>query len=123
MNSDELKVFCDEWLKAWTGNRPEHLLSFYKEDAYYQDPAHPEGLKGHAAIKSYFEKLLAANPDWVWTLVELIPNEKGFVLKWQADIPILDAAILTCGVDIVELQDGKISRNEVYFDPSLLRKK
>lgn len=121
MKETDYKAFCDKWVRAWTGNRPEQLLSFYATDAYYQDPGQPQGLRGHSEIRPYFEKLLAANPDWVWKLVELIPNEKGFVVKWEAEIPILDATVSVTGVDIVEIQDNKITRNEVYFDPSALK--
>ena len=115
-----MKTFCNQWLQAWTGNRPNNLLKFYAKDAYYQDPARPQGLKGYAEIRTYFEKLLAANPEWVWEGVEIIPNDKGFVLKWQATIPGVNGSVTTTGVDIVELLDNKITRNEVYFDPSVL---
>ncbi|HAZ13154.1 MAG: hypothetical protein A2X86_20840 [Bdellovibrionales bacterium GWA2_49_15] len=116
MNSKYLE-FCQRWLAAWTGNRPEHLLSFYSADAYYQDPARPNGLKGHQEILPYFVKLLAKNPDWRWECEEIIPTEKGFTLKWCAHIP---GKKLIHGVDIVEVISDKITRNEVYFDTAAL---
>ncbi len=118
---DELEAFCDDWLSAWTGNQPERLLSFYAEQAYYRDPVKPQGLTGQAALRGYFVKLLARNPDWIWKRQELLPTEQGFVLKWQALIPVLDAALEIEGLDIVELIDRKITRNEVYFDASLMK--
>lgn len=109
--------FCKQWLNAWTGNKPELLLGFYTVDAFYLDPANPNGLKGGEQLSAYFQKLLARNPDWVWEAVEIIPTEKGFTLKWMATIPVKEGAGLNLfGLDIVELTDGKISRNEVYFD-------
>jgi hypothetical protein len=45
-----------------------------------------------------------------------MPTEKGFTLKWKATIPVKDKTITLFGLDIVELQHQKISRNEVYFD-------
>ena len=39
----EAEAFCARWLPAWTGNRPEALLEFYARDAYYADPAVPDG--------------------------------------------------------------------------------
>ena len=123
MPSSALNDFCKEWLAAWTGNRPEFLLSFYAEDAFYSDPARPEGLKGHGGLLPYFQKLLSKNPDWVWKALEVIPTEKGFTLKWEATIPLKEKMVRRVGADIVELRDGKISRNEVYFDPSPLEGK
>ncbi len=112
--------FCRQWLPAWTGNEPETLLRFYTENAFYSDPAHPEGLKGHEQLREYFTKLLASNPNWLWEPVEVFPTLRGFTLKWRAVIPAGKKKIVEFGMDIVELDDGKISRNEVYFDRSRL---
>lgn len=108
--------FCRRWLPAWTGNQPEMLLQFYTKNAFYADPAHPEGLQGHDQLREYFTKLLKSNPNWVWEPVEVFPTRYGFTLKWRAVIPVGKKKIVEHGMDIVELDDGKICRNEVYFD-------
>ncbi len=113
----DLKSFCTTWLKAWTGNNPDHLLTFYTDDAFYSDPAKPQGITSREGLRHYFQKLLAKNPHWVWEAEEIFPTEKGFILKWQATIPNNLKTIIKNGMDIVELKDGKICRNEVYFDP------
>ncbi|MDO8123105.1 MAG: nuclear transport factor 2 family protein [Candidatus Hermodarchaeota archaeon] len=110
--------FCRQWLPAWTGNDPDKLLQFYTSNAFYSDPANPEGLQGHQQLNEYFTKLLAANPNWVWEPVEVFPTLKGFNVKWRAVIPIGKKKIVEFGMDIVEVEDGRISRNEVYFDRS-----
>jgi len=114
---DNLETLAAQWLQAWHGNRPAQLLEYYAEDALYADPAKREGLQGKAAMKPYLEKLLAANPNWVWELVEVIPTAKGFTLKWKARIPVGEQVLEETGLDIVELNEaGKITRNEVWFD-------
>ena len=45
-NRKNLKLFCIEWLNAWTGNNPEKLIDFYSDDTFYRDPANPEGING-----------------------------------------------------------------------------
>ncbi|MHA1576765.1 MAG: nuclear transport factor 2 family protein, partial [Candidatus Thorarchaeota archaeon] len=99
---------------------PELLLSYYSNSALYIDPANREGLQGHNDILPYFRKLLEANPDWVWTLIELFPTKKGATFKWHAKIPVGDLLIEETGLDIVEIVDRKITRNEVYFDRTKL---
>jgi steroid delta-isomerase-like uncharacterized protein len=116
--NEAVNIFCSRWLGAWTGNRPEELIGFYAEDAFYLDPARPEGLKGREKILPYFQKLLAANPEWKWRALETIPAEKGFTLKWEARVPVKGDVLAIRGLDIVEIKDGKIARNEVYFDRS-----
>jgi hypothetical protein len=99
------------------------LASFYSEDTFYLDPAIPEGVKGKAALTAYFRRLLAYNPDWVWTQIEGIPLEDGFLNKWCATIPVGRKVVEIVGVCFVQLDGaGKIRRNEVYFDRSLLLK-
>lgn len=117
----EAKQFAEKWLPAWTGNNPELLASFYSEDAVYFDPGIPDGVKGKTALLPYFQKLLANNPNWVWTQIEGIPLENGFLNKWLAEIPVGPATLQIVGVCLVQLDnDGKIHRNEVYFDRTQL---
>ena len=120
MDEREIIEFCNPWLVAWTGNNPEKLIEFYSEDAFYLDPAKPKGLKGREEIFQYFKKLLAANPNWIWESVEVFPTKKGFTAKWKATIPVGTKVIIEYGMDIVEVENGKMKRNEVYFDTSNL---
>ena len=120
MNVKDAQDFSSKWLPAWTGNRPEELVKFYAQDAFYSDPVRREGMRGHNEILPYFKRLLAANPDWVWELVEAFPTEKGFTGKWKATIPVGNKIITEYGVDIVEISGGKVTRNEVYFDRTAL---
>jgi hypothetical protein len=121
LTPDEARRFAAEWLPAWTGNDPERLASFYSEDAFYLDPAIPDGVQGKAALLAYFRKLLAYNPEWVWTHLEGVPLEDGFLNKWLAVIPVGAEKLEVRGVCSVQLDaDGKIRRNEVYFDRSEL---
>ncbi len=120
MTPQQAQALCQKWLPDWTGNRPDALLRHYHPDVSYRDPGRPQGLKGHEELRPYFEKLLAANPDWLWEAVEVLPFEGGFCLKWRATLPVSSGTITEFGLDIVEVRDGLITRNEVYFDPSRL---
>ena len=123
LTAPEARAFAERWLPAWTGNDPERLAGFYADDAFYLDPAIPHGVSGKVALLAYFRKLLARYPDWVWTQIEAIPLEDGFLNKWQAQIPIDGAVLRIVGVCFVQLDAaGLIRRNEVYFDRSALRR-
>ena len=121
MSKDEAKKFASKWLPAWTGNNPELLADFYSDDCFYNDPGIPGGVKGKTELIGYFTKLLSQNPDWVWTQIEPIPMEGGFLNKWLAEIPVGKKVVKCIGVCFVQFNDeGKIKRNEVYFDRSTL---
>ena len=118
---EEAREFASRWLPAWTGNNPEGLASFYSDDAFYSDPAIPGGVKGKKALLAYFGKLLSYNPDWIWSQIEAIPLEDGFLNKWMAKIPVGNRILETVGVCLVQFDEkGLIRRNEVYFDRSEL---
>lgn len=121
MNAADARAFALQWLPAWTGNDPGRLAAFYSEDAFYSDPAIPGGVRGKAALLAYFGKLLRVNPAWIWTQLEAIPMEGGFLNKWLARIPVGPREMECVGVCLVQFdEDGLIRRNEVYFDRSAL---
>ena len=118
--AEEAQAFTDRWLPAWTGNDPEKLASFYSEDAYYSDPAIPNGVWTKPVLLLYFKKLLTANPKWVWTHERSMPLENGFLNFWKAEIPVGESQVVCRGVCSVQLREGLIYRNEVYFDRTKL---
>ena len=120
MKKDELMEFCTNWLAAWTGNNPDALLKYYHEEALYIDPANRDGLKGQKEISRYFERLLAVYQDWTWKPIEVFPIETGAIVKWECTIPVGQETIHEVGLDIVEIEGEKITRNEVYFDRTKL---
>lgn len=120
VGADGARGFAERWLPAWTGNDPERLVSFYADDAFYSDPSIPEGLRGRPALLAYFCKLLAANPRWVWRHLGSIPIADGFLNHWHASIPVGERIVDATGVCTVQLRDGWIRSNRVFFDRSRL---
>jgi hypothetical protein len=116
MAPDQARLFTASWLPAWIGNDPRKLASFYTDDLFYSDPTVPDGLSGKEAFIRYLSKLLANNPDWVWTHESAIPLENGFLNKWRLDAPVGDKIITCRGVCTVQMAGELIYRNEVYFD-------
>ncbi len=116
MTSDEAREFAARWLPAWSGNDPLMLASFYTDDLFYSDPTLPNGVTGKKDFVRYLLKLLANNPNWVWTQESAVPLQDGFLNKWRLDAPVGDQVITCRGVCTVQMTDGLIYRNEVYFD-------
>ncbi|MBW1758359.1 MAG: nuclear transport factor 2 family protein [Deltaproteobacteria bacterium] len=117
MKKEEAEEFASRWLPAWTGNKPEDLASYYSDDCFYSDAGIPNGAKGKTELLGYFRQLLAQNPDWVWSQIEAIPMEGGFLNKWLAKIPVGEKTLECIGVCFLQFDEqGKIKRNEVYFD-------
>lgn len=120
MSVEEARAFAERWLPAWSGNRPGLLASFYADDAVYSDPAIPQGVRGRDDLLAYFERLLARNPDWTWVQRSSIPMQDGFLNLWHATIPVGGRALEADGVCTVQLREGLIYANHVFFDRSEL---
>lgn len=120
MDEAEAREFASRWLPAWSGGDAERLLAFYAPDAYYSDPVMPNGVTGHDALRAYFVRLLRKNPAWAWTQRRSTPMPDGFINFWHAQIPVGGEIVEVDGVCLVQLREGLIYRNEVYFDRSLI---
>lgn len=116
LDAGDARAFAEVWLPAWTGNDPERLVAFYTDDAFYSDPAIPNGVRGREALLAYFRKLLGKNPAWVWTHRGSVPLADGFLNEWHASIPAGTTTVEVDGVCTVQMRDGRIYRNQVYFD-------
>ena len=104
------KVYEDKIYKRWE-----------KSGYFNPDVCVRKGVCGKDELLAYFRELLAHNPDWVWTQIEPIPMEGGFLNKWSAKIPVGSKTIECIGVCFLQFNDdGLIRRNEVYFDRSEL---
>ena len=93
----------------------------YEKKAGPSPPPFLCGVKEKEKLRSYFNKLLSNNPNWVWTQIEGIPMEDGFLNKWHALMPVGPGNVECVGVCFVQFDsEGKIRRNEVYFDTTRL---
>lgn len=122
LDPDGARAFAEKWLPAWSGNRPELLVSFYTLDAVYSDPAIPQGVRGRDSLLAYFTQLLARNREWVWVHRGSIPMQDGFLNLWHASIPVAGRTVEAQGACTVQLRDGLIYANHVFFDRAELLK-
>ena len=111
----DVERFNADWLQAWTDKDVGRLLAFYAEDTVYKDGQTAEGLRGHAELGPYLEKLFAATPPMRYDPDEVWPIDGGFCGRWICTIegPEGKAAYMR-GFDLVLLRQGKIALNEVY---------
>lgn len=119
MTRDEMQELCDRWLPCWEGGpeAAEALLACYAEDAVLIDPNAPEGRRGHAELREFFEGMLAAYPDWKFEVEYLAPTPDGFVFQYRVDLEYLGKTFEAFrGVDVMTVVDGRITRHEGYYD-------
>jgi len=125
VNNIELSSFINNWLEAWTIQDIEKLLLYYSEDLKYLDPNTRGVLDNREAFRLYVGKLFAAWPKMTWQAKNIFAHADGggCTVTWHAEITKPDGRVLKLdGMDLVLITGDKITRNEVYFDKSLLIK-
>ena len=123
MDRDKMLSLADRFLAAWNTQDVDRVLSCYTAGVEYRDPNTRGAVRGGEALRRYLTKLFAA---WQmhWTLREahLFEGGHGCAVLWHATFrrPGGDTTIGIDGMDLVEVRDERIARNEVCFDRTQL---
>jgi steroid delta-isomerase-like uncharacterized protein len=83
-------------------------------------------LRGHAEITAFFRELFAAMPDVEMTVTRVVAGEREAAVEWRAagnftgepfqGVDATGKRIEIRGVDLLEVEDGKIVANTAYYD-------
>jgi steroid delta-isomerase-like uncharacterized protein len=95
---------------------------------------HPEGIqdwvplgifRGHDEMRQLFQDVFAAMPDMEMTIEAVTSDERRAVIQWRSrgthtgsfmGIDPTGRTIEQRGVDVMEVEDGLVVRNTVYYD-------
>jgi steroid delta-isomerase-like uncharacterized protein len=83
-------------------------------------------VRGKAAIRRFFEELLAAFPDFEITVGRIVADHEAAVVQWRArgrfsggpfqDIQPTGRPVEIRGVDVMEIAGGLVRHNTIYYD-------
>lgn len=122
MTEREMTELAERFLQTWTDQDVDAVLGVYTEDVSYVDPNTRGAVEGSDAMRRYLTKLFA-NWTMTWHLRELHPfaSGNGCSVLWHATFRRVDGetTVEADGMDHVEIVDGRIKRNEVYFDRAI----
>ncbi len=119
MDIGEARRLTEAVLSAWNSQDVDGVVSCYTEDCVYLDPNTRGPVKGREAFSRYLSRLFQR---WkmTWSLREffLFEDGSGGAFLWHAQLTPASGGKTAeiDGMDLVMLRDGKLSRNEVYFD-------
>jgi len=82
--------------------------------------------KGHDAIRAFFAEMFAAVPDLAMTVDRIVADDSSAVVQWHAGGTFTGSAfqgieatgkrINLRGVDVMEIENGLIAHNTIYYD-------
>ncbi len=123
MDRDEAVQLAERFLGAWNEQDVEAVLDCYTEDVKYLDPNTKGHVEGHDAMRRYLTKLFHGwNMHWSLREFFLFEGGDGGAFLWHASLtPAAGGETHEVdGMDLVVVRDGRMCRNEVYFDRAIL---
>ena len=83
-------------------------------------------IRGHDAVRAFFRELFAAFPDFTMTIDRIVADDTVAVVQWHAagaftggpfqGIAPTGRRAEIRGVDVMEVADGLVQRNTIYYD-------
>lgn len=127
-------TFAREWLEAWNSRDVDRILTFYAEDAVYEDVAvvsngWGEPWSGHETIREALVDGFEAIPDMSFENVSVSSVGDRLAVEWimtgthLGDYPGLPAtgrSISIRGVSLIELEGDEIAWERDYYDAYLM---
>jgi len=113
---------AEHFLAAWTSQEVDQVLSVYTDDLVYRDPNTRGDIRDKSAMRHYLQRLFATW-NMTWSLREAHVDEHGVgCVLWRASFQRKSGGptVHADGMDLVTLHNGRVQRNEVQFDRTLL---
>lgn len=96
------------------------------EPGYVDDFVAIGEFRGRDAVRNFFRELFAAFPDFAMTVDRIVADETSAVVQWHAagtfsggpflSIRATGRPVRLRGVDVMEIADGLIQHNTIYYD-------
>jgi ketosteroid isomerase-like protein len=119
MDREEAMTLIESILSAWNSQDVDKVVSCYTRDCVYRDPNTRGAVEGQEALRRYLTRLFER---WKmhWSLREFFPfaDGSGGAFLWHAQLTPASGGKTAeiDGMDLAVVREGKLSRNEVYFD-------
>jgi steroid delta-isomerase-like uncharacterized protein len=108
-----------------TARDPDAIVQFTAPDAYLDFVA-VGVLHGREDLRRFFVDTFASFPDFTFTVDRIVSDERSAVIQWRVagtftGKPFLGIAatgrrLALQGIELMEIEDGTVRRNTVYYD-------
>jgi hypothetical protein len=111
MPTPDPKSYAEQWVRAWNAHDIEAVLDHFHDDVVFTSPVAarvvPESagvVRGKAALRDYWSKALAQQPDLRFELIGVYGGESTLVINYRNHRGQLVNEVLT--FDGAKVRDG-----------------
>jgi len=95
----------------------DKIISIYSEDAVFEDIPANLLIDNKAELRLYFERLFKS-PGATFSDFHILESDEFAIIEWVWAVQQagLDQKNKVRGVSVIELKEGKISRERIYYN-------
>jgi ketosteroid isomerase-like protein len=115
MTQAEVQVLVDRYRAAWFGHDLEAIMAVVSDDIVFHNVTSGERVDGATAFRAHVAGIHDRWPDLAFEEHALYLTADTGVAEWTARATAQDGRRLEWdGLDVINCQDGQITRNAVY---------
>ena len=123
--ADPGAAIAAKWIAAWNSHDPEKMLPLFTDDLFYEDVAFGEVSHGKAELRKFFVAEIESVPDIELKLLRADIHDGHGTIEWtfsgtDKDVFKTGKKFSVRGVSVIEMRDGKISRNLDFYDAATI---
>lgn len=127
--ASNMEKMLRDWVEAENSQDVDKFASFYTDDAVWEDVALGLVNRGKKEVKDYFKAMFVAFPDLKFEVESAFVAGDWGGCEWLmtgtqtsdfSGIPATGKKFSVRGVSVIQLRNGKISRNSDYYNLATL---
>src|SRR5882762_11133287 len=114
--TDRDAAVAEEWIAGWNSHDPDKMLPLFTDDIFYEDVAFSEVSHGRAEVRKFVVADIEGVPDLELKLLRADIHGGHGTIEWMfsgtdKDVFKTEKKFFVRGVSVIDVRDGKISRN------------
>jgi steroid delta-isomerase-like uncharacterized protein len=116
---------AEQWIAAWNSHNPDSMLALFNDDIVYEDVAFGSVNHGNVQVRKFAAEEFEAVPDLELKLLRAQVQGGHGTIEWTfsgTDKGVFKTGkkFSVRGVSVIDLHDGKISRNLDFYDAATI---
>jgi steroid delta-isomerase-like uncharacterized protein len=118
-------AIAEKWIAAWNSRSPDKMIPLFTADIFYEDVAFGEVSHGSAELRKFAASEFEGIPDLELKLLRANIHGGHGTIEWVfsgTDKGVFNTGkkFSVRGVSVIDVRDGKISRNLDFYDSATI---